>query len=121
MVGETFAICLGSFVILLWNVMELLCVVGGALLDRPCMVFNRMCVLCLQSQNNGITFNGITLLSFFTVNFFLAQLIKLHLYFKITTHCKILSNNTHDLHNYVKLTMWIYHKNTVNNINPISV
>ena len=47
---KQFAICLGVFVILLWNVMELLCVVGGALLDRPCMVFHRMCVLCLWSQ-----------------------------------------------------------------------
>ena len=45
-----FAICLGVFVILLLNVMELLCVVGGALLDRLCMVFHRMCVLCLWSQ-----------------------------------------------------------------------
>ena len=45
-----FAICLGVFVIVLLNVMELLCVVGGALLDRPCMVFQRMCVLCLWSQ-----------------------------------------------------------------------
>ena len=35
--------------ILLLNVMELLSVVGGALLDRPCMVFHRMCVLCLWS------------------------------------------------------------------------
>ena len=42
-----FAICLGVFVILLLNVMELLCVVGGALLDRPCMIFHIMCVLCL--------------------------------------------------------------------------
>ena len=46
---KQFAICLGVFVILLLNVMEL-CVVGGALLDRPCMVFHRMCVLCLWSQ-----------------------------------------------------------------------
>ena len=44
------ALCLGVIVILLLNVMELLCVVGGALLDRPCMVFHRMCVLCLWSQ-----------------------------------------------------------------------
>ena len=42
---KQFVICL--FVILLLNVMELLCVVGGAILDRPCMVFHRMCVLCL--------------------------------------------------------------------------
>ena len=45
-----FVKCLGVFVILLLNVMELLCVVGGVLLDRPCMVFHRMCVLCLWSQ-----------------------------------------------------------------------
>ena len=45
--GKQFAICLGVFAILLLNVMDLLSVVGGALLDRPCMVFERMCVLCL--------------------------------------------------------------------------
>ena len=33
---KQFAICLAVFVILLLNVMELLCVVGVALLDRPC-------------------------------------------------------------------------------------
>ena len=43
---KQFAIYLVVFVILLLNVMELLCVVGGALLDRPCMVFHRMCVCC---------------------------------------------------------------------------
>ena len=43
---KQFAICLGVFVIFLLNVMELLCVVGGALLDRPCMVFHLMCVCC---------------------------------------------------------------------------
>ena len=32
---------------LLLNVMEVFSVGGGALLDRPCMVFQRMCVLCL--------------------------------------------------------------------------
>ena len=47
---KQFAICLGVFAILLLKVMELLYVVGGALLDRPCMVFHRMCVLCLWSQ-----------------------------------------------------------------------
>ena len=47
---KQFAICLGVFVILLLNVMELLSEVGDALLDRQCMVFNRMCVLCLWSQ-----------------------------------------------------------------------
>ena len=47
---KIFAICVGVFVILLLNLMELLNVIGGALLDRPCMVFQRMCVLCLWSQ-----------------------------------------------------------------------
>ena len=36
--------CLTVFVMLLLNVMELSSVVGGALLDRPCMVFHIMCV-----------------------------------------------------------------------------
>ena len=40
-------LCLGVFAILLLNVMGLLSVVGGAILDRPCMVFQRMCELCL--------------------------------------------------------------------------
>ena len=45
---KQFAICLGVFAILLLNVMDLLSVVGHALLDRPCMVFQRMCILCLR-------------------------------------------------------------------------
>ena len=45
-----FAICLGVFVILLVNAMEVLSVRGGALLDRLCLVFQRICVLCLWSQ-----------------------------------------------------------------------
>ena len=36
--------------ILLLNVMDVFSVGGGALLDRPCVVFQRMCVLCLRSQ-----------------------------------------------------------------------
>ena len=40
------AICFGVVVILLLNIMEVLSVGGGALLCRPCMVFQRMCVLC---------------------------------------------------------------------------
>ena len=47
---KQFAICLGMYIILLLNVMELLCVGGAALLNRSCMVFHRMCVLCLWSQ-----------------------------------------------------------------------
>ena len=44
---KQFAICLGVVAILLLNVMEVFSVGVGALLDRPCMVFQRMCVLCL--------------------------------------------------------------------------
>ena len=44
---KQFAICLGVFAILLLNVMDLFSVVGGALLDRPCIVFHRMYVLRL--------------------------------------------------------------------------
>ena len=46
---KQFAICLGVVAILLLNVMEVFSVggCGGALLDRPCMVFQRMCALCL--------------------------------------------------------------------------
>ena len=42
-----FAMCLGVEPILLLNVMEVFSVCGGTLLDRPCMVFQRVCVLCL--------------------------------------------------------------------------
>ena len=41
------AICFGVVDILLLNVMSVFSVGRGALLDRPCMVFQRMCVLCL--------------------------------------------------------------------------
>ena len=43
---KQFAICLGVVAILFY-VMEVFSVDGGALLDRPCMVFQRMCVLCI--------------------------------------------------------------------------
>ena len=46
---KQFAICFGVFVILLLNVMELLSMAGGALLNRPGMVVHRMCVLRLWS------------------------------------------------------------------------
>ena len=45
--GKQFAMCLGVVVILLLNVMDVVGVCGGALLYRPCMVFQRVCVLCL--------------------------------------------------------------------------
>ena len=41
---KQFATCLAVIVILLLTVMEVFGVGGGALLDRPCMVFQRMCV-----------------------------------------------------------------------------
>ena len=44
---KQFAMCLGVVAILLLNVMEVFRLGGGALLDRPCMVFQRMCVLYL--------------------------------------------------------------------------
>ena len=44
---KQFAMCLGVVAILLLNVMDVFSVCGGALLDRPCMVFQRVCVLCL--------------------------------------------------------------------------
>ena len=44
--GKQFEISLGVVVISLLNVMELFNVVGGALLDRPCMV-SKECVWCV--------------------------------------------------------------------------
>ena len=43
--ANQFAMCLGVVAILLLNVMEVFSVCGGALLDRPCMVFQRVCVV----------------------------------------------------------------------------
>ena len=43
---KQFAMCLGVVAILLLNVMEVFSVCGGALLDRPCMAFQRVCVCC---------------------------------------------------------------------------
>ena len=42
--------CLGVIAILLLNVMDVFSVCGGAILDRPCIVFQRVCVLCMWSQ-----------------------------------------------------------------------
>ena len=44
---KQFAMCLGVVTILLLNVMDVFSVCSGALLDRPCMVFQIVCVLCL--------------------------------------------------------------------------
>ena len=48
---KQFAMCLGVVAILLLNVMNVFSVGGGALLDRPCMVFHRMCVLSPESAH----------------------------------------------------------------------
>ena len=42
--GKQFAFFLGVVAVLLLDVFSM---GGGALLDRPCMVFHRMCVVCL--------------------------------------------------------------------------
>ena len=44
---KQFAMCLGVVSVLLLNVMDVLSLGGSALLDRPCIVFHRICVLCL--------------------------------------------------------------------------
>ena len=47
---KQFANMFGCGCFLLFNVMEVFSVGGGAVLDRTCMVFQRMCMLCLGSQ-----------------------------------------------------------------------
>ena len=44
---KQFVMCLGVVAILLLNVMDVFSVDGGTLLDRPCMVFQIMCVFCM--------------------------------------------------------------------------
>ena len=44
---QQFAMCLGGVAVLLLNVMDVFNVGGDVLLNRPCMVFHIMCVLCL--------------------------------------------------------------------------
>ena len=44
---KQFAMCLGVVAILVLNGMDVFSVGEGVLLDRPCMVFQIMCVLCL--------------------------------------------------------------------------
>ena len=44
---KQFAMCLCMVAVLLLHVMDVFNVGGGALLDRLCMVFHRMCVLFL--------------------------------------------------------------------------
>ena len=44
---KQFAMGLGVVAVFLLNVMDVFSVDGGALLDRPCMIFYRRCVVCL--------------------------------------------------------------------------
>ena len=44
---KQFAMCVGVVAILPSHVMDVFSVCGGALPDRPCMVLQRVCVLCL--------------------------------------------------------------------------
>ena len=43
---KQFAMCVGVVAMLVLNVMDGFSVGGGALLDRLCMFFQRMCVFC---------------------------------------------------------------------------
>ena len=45
----------GVVAILLLNVMDVFSVCGGALLDRPCMVFQRVCVCCACDPNERLS------------------------------------------------------------------
>ena len=61
---KQFAISLGVFVILLLNVVELLSVVGGARLERPCMVFHKICVCCFCGPSERLDAPSISWLVF---------------------------------------------------------
>ena len=52
---KQFAMCLGVVAILLLNVMDMFSVCGGALLDRPCFVFQRVCVCCACDPNERLS------------------------------------------------------------------
>ena len=54
---KQFAMCVGVVAILMLNVMDVFSVCGGALLDRPCMVFQRVIIFFFYG------FMGITTLS----------------------------------------------------------
>ena len=53
--------CLGVVAILLLNVMDVFSVCGGALLDKPCMVFQRVCVCCACDPNERLSAPSICL------------------------------------------------------------
>ena len=47
--------CLSVVASLLLNVMEVFSVCGGALFDRPCMVFQGVCVCCVCHPNERLS------------------------------------------------------------------
>ena len=50
--AKQFAMCLGVVAILLLNVMEVFSMGGGAMLDRPCMVFTtNECACCARDPS----------------------------------------------------------------------
>ena len=51
---KQFAMCVGVVAVLLLNVMDVFSVCGGALLDRPCMVFKE-CVCCACDPNERLS------------------------------------------------------------------
>ena len=58
--------CLGVVAILLLNVVDGFSVCGGALLDKPCMVFQRVCCVCVPSYGalEKRSFQSISLMPF---------------------------------------------------------
>ena len=53
--GETICNVFGCSCYLLLNVMDVFSVCGGALLDRPCMVFQRVYVCCACDPNERLS------------------------------------------------------------------
>ena len=64
---KQFGMCVGVVAILLLNVMEVFSVCGSALLDRPCMVFQRVCVCCACDPNERLSVPSICWLVFLYV------------------------------------------------------
>ena len=58
---KQFAICLGVVVISLLNVMVLFRVIGSTLLDRPCLVFQSVCVCCACDPSERLDAHSICL------------------------------------------------------------
>ena len=68
---KQFAMCLGVVAILLLNVMDVFSVCDGALLDRPYMVFQRVCVGCANDPNERLSAPSICFFVFLYVGSYL--------------------------------------------------